>query len=328
MIRNHQAVYRQKKAASTMIYELAPDSYGIAAPLYRDAWERSAVENTLTRHRTDRCYVYTDDPEKPESALVSHVGNYYLGGEPSEAMIRFIMDAPSETNLFSAPYYAFYAVPERWEQIIAQIAPPGTKIVQRRTFRRELADMNMIPDWRSMLPAGAKIQPLDIHIAERVDREIDDQWLGALWTDQHEQSERYPARGYELFAEKSFGVAMLIQNRIVCTYWAFGVSDTAAAVEVYTMDGYRGRGLATITGWAWLEACRNRGVASEWIADSDNDASNRLALRLGHKELRPVRKFVWRDWGMDIALRYGRWTREPHAVGWKWTRMMEHKSAS
>ncbi|MDZ4767154.1 MAG: GNAT family N-acetyltransferase [Chloroflexota bacterium] len=316
-----------------MIYELDPNHYSVAAPLYRDAWERSAVENTLTRRRTDRCFVYTDDPEHPTSALVAHVGNYYMGGEPSESMLRFISDAPAETNAFAAGYYAFYAIREGWELALNRIAPIGTRSVWRRTFRREMAHapnstnertngtnpLHDLPDWRAMLPSGASVRLMDVRLAERVDRELDEQWIGSLWNDRN-SDERYPARGYALFVEKSFGVAMLLHNRVVSTFWAFGVSDTAAAAEVETAAGYRGRGLATITGYAWLEACHARGVASEWIADADNDASNKLALRLGHDELRPVRKFIWRDWGMDINVRHGKWQREPHAAGWRWTR--------
>jgi RimJ/RimL family protein N-acetyltransferase len=302
-----------------MIVQLAPDYYARAAPLYHDAWERSAVEGALTRRRTDRCSVYVDDPDQPTSALVAHVGNYYLGGAPSDPMRQFIADAPAEVPLFAAGYYAFYAIHPAWESILAALAPTSTRVVARRTFRREW-DAAPLPDWRARLPAGASIYAINAKLAERVDRELDDQWIGVLWNDDLMSEARYPAQGYARFVESSFGVAMLLNGRVACAYWAFGISDSAASVEVETAQGYRGRGLATLTGYAWLEACRARGMASEWIADSDNDASNKLALRLGHSELRPVRKFVWRDWTMDVTLGYGKWTRAPHALGWMWTR--------
>jgi GNAT superfamily N-acetyltransferase len=303
-----------------MIYELAPSHYAHAAPLYRGIWERAAVEAVLTGRRSNRCFIYADDPHHPTSALVAHVGNYYLGGEPSAALLRFIMDEPAETRAFAAPYYAFYAVDERWERTLEQIAPARVRIIQRRTFRREAADMNDLPNWRILLPPGASVHTMTRALAERTDRELHDQYIGTLWTDRDTDYDRYSARGYQVFIDKSFGVAMLLDGRVVSSCWAFGISDSAAAAEVETAERYRGRGLATLTCWAWLEVCRQHGMASEWIADADNLASVRLALRLEHTELRPVRKFIWRDWGMEIGLRYGMWRPQRTPSGVMWSR--------
>lgn len=305
-----------------MIYELRPEYYARVAPLYPDTWERSSIEAVLSGRRTDRCFVLADDPIKPASALVAHVGNYMLAGEPTEPMIQFILDAPGESRAFAAGYYAYYAISEGWEAVLSRIAHADTIITQRKTFRHEYQPVRALPDWRGMLPKGAEIRPMDAALAEQVDRELEGQLIGMLWTEDNDGDwDRYPSSGYATFAQRSFGVAMLMHGQVVCTYWAFHISDSAASVEVETAERFRRRGLATITGWAWLEACQQRRLASEWIADADNQASLKLALRLGHSPLRDVKKFVWKTWDQDIVLNYGGWTREPHPVGWKWSKV-------
>ncbi|PJF23760.1 MAG: hypothetical protein CUN53_21255, partial [Phototrophicales bacterium] len=112
-------------------------------------------------------------------------------------MIQFIMDAPAESRAFATGYYAYYAITERWEAALSRIAPTDIIITHRKTFRHEYQPFRAFPDWRGMLPHGAEVRPMDAALAERVDRELEGQLIGMLWTEDNSgEWDRYPSAGY------------------------------------------------------------------------------------------------------------------------------------
>lgn len=299
-----------------MLVELDAGYYPTVLPLCAGMFERAGVQSVLCGKRQSRTAVFVDGLEKPTAALVCHVGNYYVFGALYPPLLRFILDAPIEQTIFTRPFFNVY--PDgAWEEVLLAVCPHFVQVIPRMTYRVEAAEATALSDWRDRLPPGAQVMPLDRTLAERVDRELGDQYIGPLWTED-EPRERYPAEGYENFAQQSFGFCMLLDGRLVCVFWAFGRGEDAASVDVETAEAYRGRGLATITGGAWLEYCRAHGLASEWICDEVNTASAKLALKLGHKPVRPVKQLLWRDWGGVFSNTVGRWVCEPHPAGSVW----------
>jgi RimJ/RimL family protein N-acetyltransferase len=305
-----------------VLVELAPTHYHRVAPVFRDAVERSGVEAVFSGKRRDRVFVIADAGERPVSAMVGYLGNFYLGGQVSDEIIRLMLDAPAEVSAFSLPAFGFYPMTQNWERALLAAKPPYTRVIPRRMFRLEAEEATAYANWRDLLPGGATVHRLDQELAERVDRELSEQYIGPLWLDDDTETERYPGRGYENFIRSSFGYAMMINGGIACAFWAFCISHSAASVEVETARVYRGRGFASLTGGAWLEHCRAAGLASEWVADEDNIASIRLALKLGHKEVGAIKRVVWRDWGQDLARTEGVWRRSDHPLGTGWQRRL------
>jgi RimJ/RimL family protein N-acetyltransferase len=304
-----------------MLYELNKEHYVIAKPVMRAAWtEHASFDSILAGQRAGR--VFVDDVNQPKTALVCHhVGNYFPVGEVSEPLRQFIYDAPAESEIFDMPFFAYYANQEVWERTLLEGVPDSARVMPRRTFILEDAGATPFTDWRQQVPDDITIVPLDRMLAERADRDLRQTLIGPVWHEHSFPSERYPAAGYENFVCKSFGYCALSGERVVCAAWAGSLSDSHAAVEIETAEDFRRRGLATLTCAAFLEVCRERGLAHEWICDVDNPASARLALRLGHRELSPIKKIQWRDMEQDFTPSRGLWTYEPHKMGRLWRRI-------
>ncbi len=304
-----------------MIYELSSDHFQRAAPVYADVWfDRSSIDSVLAGQRAGR--VFVDDPSRPSAALLfHHIGNNYPAGEVSGALLSFIRETPAEPGVFSIPFIRYYAASAAWEQAILDGAPAFVQVTPRRTFVLEDCAQTPFANWRDLLPPGVEIRRIDRALAKRVDRELSDQYIGPVWHEDGFAPDRYPAAGYDNFVRKSVGFCALMDGKIVSAAWAGSLSDGHIDVEIETADGYRGRGLATLTCAALLEECAARGLASEWICDTANLASGRLALRLGHRELPPVKNIAWRGWGQDFTPSEGLWTGEPLDCGRLWRRI-------
>ena len=304
-----------------MLYELNKEHYAIARPVMREAWsEHASFDSILAGQRAGR--VFVDDVNQPKAALVCHhVGNYYPVGEVSESLQQFIFDTPAESEIFDMPFFGYYANSQAWEQTLLDGAPDFVQVTPRRTFILEAAGATPFTNWRQLVPDDITIVPIDRVLAERADHELSQTFIGPVWNEHNFFSGRYPAEGYENFVRKSFGYCALSGERVACVAWAGSLSDGHAAVEIETAEDFRQRGLGTLTCAAFLEVCRERGLAHEWICDVDNPASARLALRLGHRELSPIKKIQWHDMEDDFIPSRGLWTCEPHEMGRVWRKV-------
>jgi RimJ/RimL family protein N-acetyltransferase len=90
-----------------------------------------------------------------------------------------------------------------------------------------------------------------------------------------------------------------------------GVTDAAAEAGVWTHPDHRGRRLAQLVTAAWAAMLRAPGRVLFYSADRDNDASQRVAERLGARH-------IARDWYFDVG---------PWAEGDAWGRALaDHHS--
>lgn len=299
------------------VYELAPAYYGRARHLFEDIFEEAAVSAVLEGRRQYDVAVLVDNPEDPRTALVAYTENYYLAGQLHEGLQQFILDSPPEARLFMRPAFCYYGVHPAWQSWLLEAAPSRVARASRRSFRRP-PQSPIPPDWRERIPQDVRIQALDALLAERIDRELSEQYIGPIWNDNPKDHGRFPRPGYARFAQASFGYALLIEKQIASTCWGMAVSSQAASVEVETAEAYRGRGFGTLAGWAWVEACQARGLYSEWICDVTNEASARMALRLGHIEGPTVSKLYWRNWGQEIPRVSERWQAQKSDFGSVW----------
>src|SRR3712207_277014 len=94
------------------VYELPADRLAIAEPLYRGAWaDRAYLQSVFEGISPAR--VFVDHPERPHAALMCRPYDFYLGGEPTPAMERFLADAPAEVEIFGE-FYGYVAFNDRW----------------------------------------------------------------------------------------------------------------------------------------------------------------------------------------------------------------------
>jgi RimJ/RimL family protein N-acetyltransferase len=77
----------------------------------------------------------------------------------------------------------------------------------------------------------------------------------------------------------------VVSGRIVATALVAACSERYADIGVYTREGYRGRGYATAAASLVAQAVQEEGRTPLWGAGSHNRASQRVAQKLGFREV-------------------------------------------
>ena len=132
---------------------------------------------------------------------------------------------------------------------------------------------------RDDLPAGVTVRSLDAELLARCEwRELVEGAYGSI----------------EAFLEHGIGLCLMRDDEILAEAYAPFIGGGVAEVGVVTAEAHRGQGLAPIA-IAWLAAeLDERGLAMYWSCDTDNEASVRVAGKLGFGPARPFGILLYR----------------------------------
>jgi len=89
----------------------------------------------------------------------------------------------------------------------------------------------------------------------------------------------------ENFLNKGFGYFVKDNENVVSLILSASVTDMEAEIEIYTDEAFRGRGYAKQVAIRYIRECLSRGLHPKWDCDSKNEASFRLADRLGFQKI-------------------------------------------
>ena len=279
-----------------MVFELHPDAFGRAAPLFDPAWfDRAFIDAVFEGGQVGRLFV--DRPDRPTAALLARSYEYYVAGDsgPSE-MRSFIADAPAEAGVF-AELYGYVPLTAGWQAaLLADTAALET--IERREFKFDLPAVSA--EALPKLPAGIAIVPMGNALAEQVDADLGEH-IGTFWG------------GYDRFLAGGFGFCAMDGAAIAGAAYAAGASRRFANISIVTVPSHRRRGLATLLAAAFILRCLDLGLIPTWDADRGNEASAAIALRLGLREY-PGFVQLSPPNGSTLALSQGRWGKEPAAA--------------
>ena len=252
------------------VVELGPGQLALAAPLYADApADRAYLDAVFQGRSPGRLFV--DRIERPRAAMMARTYEYFLAGEPIDALRRFVADAPSEPGIFEH-LYGYVSFADAWVAALREDAPT-LETIGRRTFVFHPADWPTLAAWREAGPPGVALLPLDADLARRADDELDEV-IGLIWG------------GYAAFAEHGFGTVAVdaASGKLLSVCAAFGRSGTEANLGVGTYPDHRRRGLATACCRAATEQTLDLGLSPTWDCDEANPPSAALARSLGYTE--------------------------------------------
>ena len=86
------------------------------------------------------------------------------------------------------------------------------------------------------------------------------------------------------FLANGIGLVMMRGDEIIVEAYASSLGDTQAEIGAITREPYRGRGYAPITCAYLINTCEQRGYRAYWSCDADNEASIRVARKLGFRQ--------------------------------------------
>ncbi len=260
---------------------ISPSDYAQSIPLFQPLGFHLAVPFALQGQTPAQLFV--DDARRPASALLRVQHSCYLAGAPDNAGFNAGLCQLFEKTIFPAqPQDGFVFKWENpgWEhalqqEILVDHPPiPGP----RQYYAIDLNQPGALPDRLPDLPDGLALRAVDPALAEnRAYTNLDDLRDELL-------SERPTI---EAFLENSFGTCIVSPDLIVT--WCLSEYNLGARCEVgiATHPSYQGRGLATLTGLAFLRQAKEAGITQVgWDCWTRNVASCKTALKIGLRKER------------------------------------------
>jgi len=277
-----------------VITELESQDYGRVRALYNEWHSRLVTVAVLEGRCPGR--VYVDDVEHPRSALLwdHDEGELYLAGAPDNAafnraaneLIRGQMRAEAQANLPDLSEFTLYGQ-GAWQDVMGVVLD-GTNPM--RHHRKHFTLQRLCVEWCALLPDGYAMVPLDTALFGREDLagvETMRDWVLGDWRTAAE-FER-DDRGCGVIHRTQSALVAWCASEHTCQPVPGG--PRACEVGIYTREGYRRQGFATLVAAATVERCLAQGIEQlGWHCWDSNLGSAATALKVGFElsDVQPV----------------------------------------
>ncbi len=180
--------------------------------------------------------------------------------------------------------FLFTCSPEDWDGQLSVVGEPRqpAPMLRQHYVCRELAF-----DWRSHLPNGYVIQPMEIDLLKQAKLKLPPQVNATL--------EGWELIGLEDFQD--FGFVVIHKNQIVAWATVDFVTEKSGDLGCETLPEFRKRGLGSSVAAAALEHGAAKGLEIHWTCADDNLGSQRSAKKLG---LRRGEDYVMYLFSLDV----------------------------
>ena len=261
-----------------MIYKLDPSKYDKVRTLF-NALEEYQLTCSAVLERDYPGKIYVDDLNHPETAFINTFISSeddgvwgFLTGEPSnEAFNHALNEAIRNREIISekAPIVFLTCHPEDWYEQLPIVFHPRQPIPM---FRRYYECHGINLDWHSDVPEGYDIRCLNEALLTHPKLKIPDEVMKIFkkW------------RSISDPPLKDFGCVCIRGDRIVSWATSDFVSGGVGEAGIFTLGGYRRRGLATVVTAAAVEHGLSHELSKiNWSCTESNVASIRTAEKLG-----------------------------------------------
>ena len=137
-----------------------------------------------------------------------------------------------------------------------------------------------LEDLRAALPAGIDVRSMDAELLARCEwRELVEAAYGSI----------------DAFLDQGLGLCLMRDDEILAEAYAPFIGRGVAEVGVVTAEAHRGQGLAATAIACLTERLDERDLAMYWSCDTSNDASVRVAGKLGFGAAQPFRILMYRQ---------------------------------
>jgi RimJ/RimL family protein N-acetyltransferase len=215
--------------------------------------------------------IFVDDGEAPSAALVALACefNYPLGNASDPAVRAEMLDLLGGELLPSDGYAFVFPTSDAWHAAFEALLRHAPELISASRdeydfSRQRFGDAHA--GWRDAVPAGVEVRDYNGELAAG-------QQLEAFWG------------SLDAFLARGIGVAVTRDGEIVSRCHSFMVGAGRAEISIETLEPHRRHGFATLAACAFIERCLAAGLEPAWSNWDDNDASRRLAERLGFVHL-------------------------------------------
>jgi GNAT superfamily N-acetyltransferase len=234
-------------------------------------------------------HALADDAESPHVAALEAPSLHLsiVGGDSEHPAARAYLAArPTPSALLCAA--------KGWEELLWELHPGRVVRTQRYAFASEPLDLDRLRSLCLPVPAGYRVEPLDLDLARRLAGE----------RSEFASDHLIAFAGTEEFLELGFGYCVLLGETIVAAATTFAVCRRGIEIQISTREAHQRRGLATLLAARLLVHSLELGLDPNWDAANRNSAS--LARKLGYTPQGTYPLFLlFGSRVMAIAARYG-----------------------
>ncbi len=259
------------------MFELSEESYAALAPILVPEQAGAEVAGTVLAGNT-RGKVFVEAPGDFRTAFVYNNGFCVLAGTApnaafAKACLQWLYDHPHQD------FFVLYPSHEGWLPILDAVTSASTQRVQRVAFQ---LDEHSFAARRSdpVLPPGVHLAPLDAAMMRRIEASVYP-WIGGTWKSPSD------------FEERGVGVCASTDDGVVSLCYSVFVSHGYHAIDILTVEKFRGLGLARAVASRFIDECVHRGAHPTWDCYQNNVPSMRLAQALGFKRTHDFHVYAW-----------------------------------
>jgi hypothetical protein len=210
--------------------------------------------------------IYVNDPENPETALISLYDMFFLNGKADQQICESIYDLLA-SELFPAmseDFFDFYCMTDELREIMEklfstmiQCKPMRKTFIYNKDSFEQFLKQKDIP-----IPTGYEF------------KSIDQDFIDMYKLD----------KGFWDPSTKRFGVALVNGDEIISECTAVFVGGGQAEISIDTKEEYRNKGYATAVCAEFIQHCITIDLLPNWGCWDFRTASIALAKRLGFVE--------------------------------------------
>jgi GNAT superfamily N-acetyltransferase len=257
-----------------MINELNPREYEKTRSVFASMSCHLAIESII--QGLTQAKIFVDDRKSPSSAFTWLKGRAWLAGNPDNDTFNEALPQLLEETYYKllrdhkAEGFLLYYRPDGWKNRMDYLFDKMPRIEALR-YRYHLDPTTR--SWEIPVPHGLILHPIDASLLSKKHlKNLDD-------VVEEMQSERFTEQD---FLEKSFGYCAIIDK--VIAGWCTSEYNVGKRCElgITTAEGYRRRGIATLTATAIIRHALSSGINDiGWHSYADNKPSIATAKSLG-----------------------------------------------
>ncbi|MCY7949473.1 GNAT family N-acetyltransferase [Bacillus inaquosorum] len=245
--------------------ELSKEKYNGLITLFQNKCCPTFVYSILDQ--TIPGIVYVDDQTLPKSFFIgTESGIYYIAGEHGNQEFNDFIAGFYEAQSKSTKRFTLFYSSDTWDRVMKTILKDELNQMKRMAFSFQQKPSKMV----FRLPKGL--------ILKRIDEDIisnSTAFNRAYYEEYWDSVSHFSANG--------FGFAVVHGNHVVSECTSIFLGHNRAEMDIYTLEEYRGMGLASCVGSEFIEFCLKNGIIPSWDCDVCNKSSIALATKLGFK---------------------------------------------